>query len=56
MYRLQVHVSWWLQHYLSAVSLCAALTGLEPDMNRVRWWIARGVSLRLLPVRGVLVA
>lgn len=56
MYRLQVHVSWWLQHYLTGVALVSHLTGMEPDMKRVRWWIGRGVSLRLVPVRGVLVA
>lgn len=42
---LDLHTSWWLSYYLRGVVLAAYLTGREPDMERVSWWIERGVRV-----------
>ncbi|AYZ69780.1 hypothetical protein EGY09_07170 [Stenotrophomonas maltophilia] len=40
-----VRLRWWLRWYLAAV-VWTARTGLEPDWERVEWWIRRGLVLR----------
>lgn len=39
-------VAWWFRWYLSGVLLVARLTGLQPDPQRVGWWLTRAVSIR----------
>ncbi len=53
---LVIKLRWWLRLYLAAVLGIAELTGMEPDMDKVEWWIKRGLVLRVMPVRVVLAA
>lgn len=41
-----VRLRWWLRWYLAAVVWFARATGMEPDWERVEWWIRRGLVLR----------
>ncbi|MCC8492147.1 hypothetical protein [Xanthomonas citri] len=43
--QLRIRVRWWLRHYLAAVALGCWLTGRQPNMERVGWWIRRGLVL-----------
>lgn len=42
----QVYVAWWLRWYIAGVALMSALTGLEPDMQKVEFWAGRAVRVR----------
>ncbi len=44
--RASIRMRWWLRWYLAAVVWTARETGLEPDWERVEWWIQRGLVLR----------
>lgn len=39
---------WWVRWYLRAVVWFARVTGMEPDWQRVEWWIRRGLVVRLV--------
>jgi len=43
---MQVRVRWWVKHYLAAVALGCYLTGRQPNVDRVSWWLDRGIRLR----------
>lgn len=34
--KVTVRVAWWVRWYISGVALCSMLTGLEPDMDKVK--------------------
>lgn len=53
---LQVRFAWWVKHYLTAVALGAALTGREPDLDKVLGLVMRGARIRVLELRGVMAA
>lgn len=36
---------WWLKSYLSGVLLMARLTGSEPNWERVRYWVGKGIKI-----------
>jgi len=36
---------WWLRVYLECVVLTSLLTGLEPDWDKVGYWIGRGMKI-----------
>ena len=40
-----IRVAWWVRWYISGVALFAMLTGLEPDMERVKATAMKGVRL-----------
>lgn len=44
--RASIRMRWWLRCYLAAVMWFARATGMEPDWERVEWWIRRGLLLR----------
>jgi len=37
---------WWFRIYLESVGIAAAVTGREPNWDRVEWWIRRGLVIR----------
>lgn len=41
-----VRLRWWLRWYLAAVVWFARATGMDPNWNRVEWWIRRGLVIR----------
>lgn len=42
-----VRASWWLRLYLSGVVLCAQMTGLEPDWQKVQKVVRRGLTFKV---------
>ncbi|MEO8641860.1 hypothetical protein [Pseudomonas sp.] len=46
--KVSVKMTWWLRAYLRGVGFACDLTGLEPNMDRVGWWIARGIKVELI--------
>jgi hypothetical protein len=45
---VQLRWRWWLRWYLYGVVTMHALTGLRPDMDRVTWWIRRGLTVKVV--------
>lgn len=45
---LEARLRWWVRWYLAGVAMVAVVTGCQPDLDRVRQWILRGVVLRLV--------
>lgn len=45
---VSIKLAWWLRLYLRAVGFACDLTGLEPNMDRVGWWVARGITVKLV--------
>lgn len=41
---LHVRVAWWVKPYLQSVALFARITGTEPDWERVRSTVLRGIK------------
>lgn len=42
-----IHVAWWVKPYLCGVLLTAWLTGRQPDPDRVRAWVQRGMTMKM---------
>ncbi len=42
---IKVRFAWWVRWYISGVALCSMLTGLEPDMEKVKAKVIKGVRL-----------
>ena len=42
---IKVRIAWWVRWYISGVALCSLLTGLEPDMEKVKAKVMKGVRL-----------
>lgn len=48
---LNVHIAWWLMPYLRTLAFICAMTGIEPNMARVKRLIERGINSQATPVR-----
>ena len=42
---IKVRIAWWVRWYISSVALCAFLTGFQPDMDKVKAKVMKGVIL-----------
>ena len=40
-----IRIAWWVRWYISGVALCAFLTGFQPDMDKVKAKVMKGVRL-----------
>ena len=40
---IKVRIAWWVRWYISGVARCSLLTGLEPDMEKVKAKVKKGV-------------
>ena len=40
-----IRIAWWVRWYISGVALCSLLTWLEPDMEKVKATVMKGVRL-----------
>lgn len=45
--RLEVRLAWWLRPYLARVLMVAWLMRCEPDWEKVRLKIERGIRIRV---------
>ena len=43
---IQIRLRWWLLLYLDGVLLMSAITGLDPDMEKVERMVERGIKVR----------
>jgi len=43
---IKVRIAWWVRWYISGVALCSLLTGLEPDMEKVKATVMKGVRIK----------
>lgn len=48
---ITIRLTWWLRIYLMTIALLCEITGMEPNMDRVGFWIKKGIRLDL-PRRG----
>jgi hypothetical protein len=44
---LRIHVAWWFKYYLQGVILMCQLTGCEPNMKRISYWIDKAISIKV---------
>lgn len=42
---VSVKICWWLRAYLCGVALISDITGLDPDPEKVSFWLRRGVRV-----------
>jgi len=45
--RIRIGVAWWLRWYLSGVALMCRVTGCDPDVVRVAYWIRQSIRMRI---------
>lgn len=43
--KVTIRIAWWVRWYISGVALRSLLTGLEPDMEKVKATAMKGVRL-----------
>ena len=43
--KVTIRVAWWVRWYISGVALCAFLTGFQPDMEKVKANVMKGVRI-----------
>ena len=48
---LSVKVAWWVKPYINAVSMFSALTGLDPDLDKIAALVFRGVKMEIVETR-----
>jgi len=41
---LKIKVVWWVKPYLTCVAWCAYATGREPDIDKIKGVVLRGVK------------
>lgn len=42
---VKVRIAWWVKPYLRTVLFLCLVFNAEPDMERVRYWVQKGVYL-----------
>lgn len=55
-YVVQIRLSWWLLCYLNTLVLLCNHFDVEPNWERVEFWLARGIRAEVVsqsPVRSV---
>lgn len=45
--KVSVKLSWWVRYYVCSVLLFAQMTGKRPDLDKVMYWVGKGVSLKV---------
>jgi hypothetical protein len=44
--KVTIHIAWWVRWYISGVALFSLLTGLEPDIEKVKAKVLKGVRIK----------
>lgn len=44
---LTIKVSWWVKWYIRGVAYMCALTGQDPDMDKVAYWVRKGLLVKV---------
>lgn len=42
---IKVRIAWWVRWYISGVALFAMLTGFEPDMEKIKAKVMKGIKV-----------
>lgn len=45
---VELHLAWWVPYYLRTVGFLCGLFDLEPNEERVMYWVSKGI--RVVPV------
>lgn len=43
---IEIRVAWWLFPYLNTVRVLCYLLGVEPNMDRVDYWVRKGLTFK----------
>ncbi len=43
---IKVSFAWWFRWYISGVALCSMLTGLEPDIEKIKATVMKGIKIK----------
>lgn len=43
---IEIRVAWWLFPYLNTVRAMCYLLGVEPNMDRVAYWVRKGLTFK----------
>jgi hypothetical protein len=46
-----IKLAWWLRLYIYGIATMAAITGAEPNWDRVKYWVARGTTAKIKAAR-----
>ena len=44
--KITIRVAWWVRWYIGGVALFAFLTGMEPDMEKVKAKVMKGIRIK----------
>ena len=44
----RVNTAWWLRLYLYGIVIVNHFTGMSPNMDRVAYWIEKGLSVEVV--------
>ena len=42
---IKVRIAWWVRWYISGVALCASITGAQPDMEKIKAKVMKGIKV-----------
>lgn len=42
-----VSLAWWVMPYVRTVALLCRVLDVEPNMDRVGYWVGKGIKLRI---------
>jgi hypothetical protein len=43
---IEITLAWWAQPYINVLAFVCAMTGTEPDLDKVEHMVQRGIKLR----------
>lgn len=45
---IRVSTKWWMRIYINTLIVLCQLTGAQPNMDRVDYWLRRGVTFKVV--------
>lgn len=45
--KISARIAWWLRWYLLGVALTCRMTGCQPNIERVTYWVRRSIRMRV---------
>lgn len=49
---ISIRVAWWAKHYITALRLMALMFGMEPNWDRVNYWLNKAIKMQVGPDSG----
>ena len=44
--KVTIRVAWWVRWYIYGVALCARITSVKPDMDKITSKVMKGVRIK----------